>query len=305
MKNKILVTGGHGLVGSEFIGENYYKPTSKEYDLKDKDQTYRLMLKGFDGVIHCAAKVGGVGGNMNYKGEFFYDNIMMNTNVIEGARLSKVKNLVSFLSTCVFPDQVDYPLTEKKIHLGPPHFSNDAYAYAKRMADIQIRSYREQYGLNYKTVIPSNIYGPKDNYDIINGHVLPSLIHKCYLARENKTPLMIWGSGKPLREFIFSKDVAKLTEWVLHNYNETEPIILSTSEEISIKEIVNIVTELMNFKGEVKFDSTKPDGQFRKPSDNSKIKNYLPDFKFTPIYDGLKETIEYFEKNYNVIRKNG
>jgi len=263
------------------------------------------MLKGFDGVIHCAAKVGGVGGNMNYKGEFFYDNIMMNTNVIEGARLSKVKNLVSFLSTCVFPDQVDYPLTEKKIHLGPPHFSNDAYAYAKRMADIQIRSYREQYGLNYKTVIPSNIYGPKDNYDIINGHVLPSLIHKCYLARENKTPLMIWGSGKPLREFIFSKDVAKLTEWVLHNYNETEPIILSTSEEISIKEIVNIVTELMNFKGEVKFDSTKPDGQFRKPSDNSKIKNYLPDFKFTPIYDGLKETIEYFEKNYNVIRKNG
>ena len=303
MENKILVTGGHGLVGSEFISEQYFKPTSKDYDLRKREDTNRLMIKQFDSVIHCAAKVGGVGGNINYKGEFFYDNIMMNTNVIEGSRLSKVKNLVAFLSTCVFPDQVEYPLTEKKIHLGPPHFSNDAYAYAKRMTDIQIRSYKEQYGLNYKSVIPCNIYGPNDNYDIVNGHVLPSLIHKCYLARENKTPLTIWGSGKPLREFIFSKDVVKLTEWVLYNYNENEPIILSTSEEISIGDVVYMIVEIMNFKGEIIFDSSKPDGQFRKPSDNSKIKNYLPDFKFTPLYEGLKETIEYFEKNYTIIRK--
>lgn len=305
MENKILVTGGNGLVGSEFVGNHFFKPSSKDFDLRDKDQTIRLMLKGFDSVIHCAAKVGGVGANMNYKGEFFYDNIMMNTNIIEASRMSGVKNLVAFLSTCIFPDQVEYPLTEKKVHMGPPHFSNDAYAYAKRMTDVQIRSYKEQYGLNYKSVIPSNIYGPNDNYDTINGHVLPSLIHKCYLARENKTPLTIWGSGKPLREFIYSKDVAKLTEWVLHNYNENEPIILSTSEENSIKDVVDIIVELMNFKGEVIFDSSKPDGQFRKPSDNSKIKNYLPYFEFTPLYDGLKQTIEYFEKNYNVIRKNG
>jgi len=305
MENKILVTGGNGLVGSEFIGEQYFKPSSKDYDLTDRDQTYRLMLKGFDSVVHCAAKVGGLGSNMKYKGDFFYQNVMMNTNIIEGARLSKVKNLVAFLSTCVFPDNVEYPLTEKKIHLGPPHFSNDAYAHAKRMVDVQIKAYREQYGLNYKSVIPSNIYGPNDNYDLINGHVVPSLIHKCYLARENKTDLMIWGTGQPLREFIYSKDVAKLTEWVLTNYNENEPIILSTSDEISIKDVVGIIVELMNFKGNVVFDSTKPDGQFRKPSDNSKIKEYLPNFQFTPIYEGLKETIEYFEKNYNVVRKNG
>jgi GDP-L-fucose synthase len=303
MKNKILVTGGNGLVGSEFVGDQYFKPSSKLYDLRRTEDTNRLMLKDFDSIIHCAAKVGGVGGNMNFKGDFFYDNIMMNTNIIEGARMSGVKNLVAFLSTCVFPDNVEYPLTESKIHLGPPHTSNDAYAYAKRMTDIQIRTYREQYGLNYKSVIPCNIYGPNDNYDIINGHVLPSLIHKCYLARENKTPLSIWGSGKPLREFIFSKDVAKLTEWVLENYNEDEPIILSTSEEISIMDMVSIIVELMNFKGNVKWNSDKPDGQFRKPSDNSKIKNYLPNFKFTPLYDGLKETIEYFEKNFNLVRK--
>ena len=305
MENKILVTGGNGLVGSEFVGNQYFKPSSKDYNLTDREQTYRLMIKGFDSVIHCAAKVGGLGSNMKYKGDFFYQNVMMNTNIIEGARLSKVKNLVAFLSTCVFPDNVEYPLTEKKIHMGPPHFSNDAYAHAKRMVDVQIKAYREQYGLNYKSVIPSNIYGPNDNYDLINGHVIPSLIHKCYLARENKTDLMIWGTGQPLREFIYSKDVAKLTEWVLNHYNEDEPIILSTSDEISIKDVVGIIVELMNYKGNVVFDSTKPDGQFRKPSDNSKIKEYLPNFQFTPIYEGLKETIEYFEKNYNVVRKNG
>jgi len=303
MENKILVTGGYGLVGSEFIGAQFYKPTSKQFDLVKTEDTNRLMLKQFDGVIHCAGKVGGIGGNMNFKGEFFYDNIMMNTNIIEGARLTKVKNLVCFLSTCIFPDKTEYPLTESKIHLGPPHFSNNAYAYAKRMADVQIRAYKEQYDLNYKSVIPTNIYGPNDNYNLENGHVIPSLIHKCFLARENKTDFIVWGSGNPMREFIFSRDVAKLTEWVLHNYNENEPIILSTSDEISIKSVVDIIVELMNFKGNVIFDDTKPDGQFRKPSDNSKIKSYLPNFEFTPLYDGLKETIEFFESNYNFIRK--
>jgi len=299
---RILVTGGNGLVGTQFDAEYAYF-SSKDCDLRNTIQTENLFKDDWDAVIHCAAKVGGLGGNMKHKGEFFYDNIMINTNVIESARKFGVKSLVAFLSTCVFPDDVEYPLTEKKIHLGPPHTSNDAYAYAKRMADIQIRSYREQYGLNYKSVIPTNIYGPHDNFDIENGHVVPSLIHKCYIAKETKTPLIIWGSGKPLREFIFSKDVAKLTEWVLHNYNEDEPIILSTSEEISIKEVVEIIIELMNFKGEVKWDKDKPDGQFRKPSNNSKIKHYLPDFKFTPLYEGLKETIQWFENNYINIRK--
>jgi GDP-L-fucose synthase len=304
MENKILVTGGYGLVGSEFNKKNYIPVSSSEVDLRSRDEVDRVFKTiNVDGVIHCAAKVGGVGGNMKYKGEFFYDNIMINTNVIESARVNGIKNLVAFLSTCIFPNNIDYPLTESKIHLGPPHSSNDAYAYAKRMTDIQIRAYKEQYDLNYKSVIPTNIYGPNDNYNLENGHVIPSLIHKCFLARENKTEFTVWGSGEPLREFIFSQDVARLTEWVLENYNEPEPIILSTSDEISIKEIVSIITELMNYKGKVFFDKSKPDGQFRKPSDNSKIKLYLPDFKFTPIYEGLKTTIDYFENNYKIIRK--
>lgn len=309
---RLLITGANGLVGSQFTGD-VIAITSKVGDLRESKvvdsiidfytDKERQKEYAVDKIIHCAAKVGGVGGNMKYKGEFFYDNIMINTNIIESARKHGVKKLVAFLSTCVFPNDVEYPLTESKIHLGAPHFSNDAYVYAKRMAEVQIRAYREQYGLNYTSVIPTNIYGPNDNFDIENGHVIPSLIHKCYMARENNTDLVIWGSGKPLREFIYSKDVAELALWVLENYNEPEPIILSTSEEISIKDVVSVIVEAMNFKGNVIFDKTKPDGQFRKPSDNSKLMSYLPDFKFTPFDVGIKETVEWFEKNYPNIKQ--
>jgi len=304
MKNNLdtLVTGGRGLVGSSLSGD--INRVGSEFDLRDKAVTDKLFSDlSPKNVIHCAARVGGLGGNMNHKGEFFYDNIMMNTNVIESCRIHNVKKLVCFLSTCVFPNDVEYPLTEKKIHLGPPHNTNDSYSYAKRMAEVQIRAYREQYGLNYVTVIPTNIYGPNDNFDLDNGHVVPSLIHKCYLAKKNNTPFKIWGSGKPLREFIFSKDVAKLTEWVLDNYESDEPLILSTSEEVSIKDVVNLIVKHMSFTGEIIWESDKPDGQFRKPSDNSKLLSHLPEFKFTSLDDGLKETIEWFVKNYENCRK--
>ena len=309
--SKLLITGGSGLVGSEFKNSSILI-NSKICDLritKDVDTLFANLTDQSQGqdtvdrVIHCAAKVGGVSANMKYKGDFFYENIMINTNVIEACRKFGVKKLVSFLSTCVFPDKIDYPLTEAKIHLGPPHTSNDAYAYAKRMADIQIRSYREQYGLNYKSVIPCNVYGPNDNYDLENSHVLPAIIHKCYLAKKNNSPLTIWGNGESLREFIFSKDVAFLSEWVLENYDEEEPIILSSSEEVSIKQLVNLVVELMEFEGEVIWDESKPNGQYRKPSDNSKIKKYLPNFEFTSLREGLKETIDFVKNNYSLIRK--
>lgn len=312
MNNRILVTGSNGLVGSQFKGD-IIPVSSNEYDLRNRSHVDDLfdyytnesihpsyIVKK---VIHCAARVGGLGGNMNHKGEYFYDNIMINTNVIESARKHGIEKLVCFLSTCVFPDNIEYPLTEKKIHLGEPHSSNYPYAYAKRMADVQIRAYKEQYGLNYVCVIPTNIFGIKDNFDIVNGHVIPTLIHKCYLARENKTDLVLWGDGTPLREFIYSKDVADLTLWILDNYNDVEPIILSPSTEISIKDVVGLIVEYMNFKGNVIWDTTKPNGQYRKPSDNSKLKSLLPDFKFTPIEVGLKETVEWFEANYNTLRK--
>ena len=309
---KLLVTGASGLVGSQFE-DDIISISSKVCDLRDSKAVDRVFsfytdkeIQGeyvVDRVIHCAGKVGGLGGNMNHKGEFFYDNIMINTNVIEACRKYGIKKLVCFLSTCIFPANVEYPLTEDKIHLSPPHFTNDAYAYAKRMADIQIKVYNEQYGLKYTSVIPTNIYGINDNFDLDNGHVIPMLIHKCYLAKKNKTDFVIWGSGKPRREFIYNKDVAKLTKWVLEEYNEVEPIILSPSTEISIKELVYMIAKEMDFDGNIMFDETKPDGQFRKPTDNSKLMSYLPDFEFTPIEIGLKETIKWFNENHNTIRK--
>ena len=302
-KNKTIVTGGSGLVGSHFIGEEYSKPTSKNIDLRDPKSVEKMMeIYRPTNIIHCAAKVGGIMGNMNHKGEFFYDNIMINTNVIEASRKFGVEKLIVFLSTCVFPDNVEYPLTESKIHLGPPHTSNDAYAYAKRMADVQVRAYKEQYGLQYTCVIPTNIYGPHDNFDIENGHVIPSLIHKCYLAKLNNEPFYVWGSGKPLREFIHSRDVANITKWILDNYEGNEPIILSTSEEISIKDVVQMIADAFEFDGQIIWMDDKPDGQFRKPSDNSKLKSLMPDYKFIPLQEGIKETVKWFDRNYETVR---
>lgn len=294
---KTLVTGGYGLVGSTI---NADVKIGREYDLRNQQDVQNMFeIHKPTHVIHCAARVGGVGGNMKYKGEYFYDNIMINTNVIEQARLSGVQRLVNFLSVCVYPDNVEYPLTENKIHIGEPHFSNDAYAYAKRMSDIQIRAYRQQYGINYTSIIPTNVYGPRDNFSIEEGHVIPMLIHKMYLAQRNNTDFVVWGNGKSLREFIFSKDLGKIAEWVLNEYMETEPIIASTSQEISIGDLVDLLVNAFNFKGNVIFDTSKPNGQFRRPSDNSKLRNYLKDFQFTPIEVGIKETVEWFQNHYD------
>jgi len=301
MNKKTLVTGGYGLVGSALHADTRI---GHEIDLRDPSQVDQMFEQHTPThVIHCAAKVGGVGGNMSYKGDYFFDNIMMNTNVIEYARRHGVKSLVNFLSVCVFPDDVEYPLTEDKIHLGQPHHSNNAYAYAKRMSDIQIMAYREQYGINYTSVIPTNIFGPKDNFSLVHGHVIPMLIHKLYTAQRDNTDFVVWGSGKARREFIFSKDLAKMVEFVSDNYTESSPIILSTSEEISISEVVGVLVELFNFKGNVIFDTSKPEGQYRRPSDNSKIKSYMPNFKFTPFEVAMKETVEWFRENYETARK--
>lgn len=298
---KVLVTGGNGLVGSALDAD---VRIGREIDLRDPHQTLELFkYHQPTHVIHCAAKVGGVGGNMSHKGEYFYDNIMMNTNVIESARLVNVQRLVNFLSVCIFPDDVEYPLTEQKIHLGKPHFSNDAYAYAKRMSDVQINAYREQYGINYTSVIPTNIYGPNDNFSLVHGHVIPMLMHKLYLAQRDNTDFVVWGSGKAKREFIYSKDLGRLVTWVLDEYMEPEPIILSTAEEVSIADLVDILVQSFYFKGRVIFDTSKPEGQYRRPSDISKVKHYLPDFQFTPMETAIRDTVEWFINNYESARK--
>jgi GDP-L-fucose synthase len=301
---KILITGGTGLVGSRFIGEDYIKIGSKDINLLNQNSIGDFLKnKEIEGVIHCAARVGGVKGNMTYPGEFTYENLKINTGIIEEARKAGIRKMISFSSTCVFPDKVEYPLTPSKIHLGPPHSSNYGYAYAKRMAEIQMQSYREQYGVNYFSVIPCNIYGPADNYNLEDGHVLPSIVHKFYLANTEGSDVTIWGSGNPLREFIFSEDVAKLTKILFDNYTGGTPVIISSGKEISIKKVVDIIAREFNFKGKIIWDLDKPEGQFRKPSDNSVIRSIAPDFEFTPIEEGIQKSVKWFKENYPNIRK--
>jgi len=304
--SKILVTGGTGLVGSRFIGDDYIKVGSKDINLLNQNSIEGFLKdkdEDIDGIIHCAARVGGVKGNMTYPGEFTYENLKMNTGIIEEARKAGIKKMIAFSSTCVFPDKVEYPLTPDKIHSGPPHPSNYGYAYAKRMAEIQMQSYREQYGVNYFSVIPCNIYGPADNYNLEDGHVLPSLIHKFHLADISGSDVTIWGSGSPLREFIFSEDVAKLTRILFDDYTKGTPVIISSGNEISIKDVVEIIAREFNFKGNIIWDRDKPEGQFRKPSDNSVIRSIASDFKFTPIEEGIHESVKWFKENYPNLRK--
>jgi GDP-L-fucose synthase len=300
--NKLLITGGSGLVGSEF--SQGVKLSSKDGDLTNFNETQKLFEKYKPNyVVHTAARVGGVGANINYAGDFFKENILINTNVLEAAKNTGVKRLVSFMSTCIFPDRVKYPLREEYLHLGEPHKSNFAYAYAKRMLDIQNRAYNKQFGIDYFSVIPTNIYGLNDNYNLQNSHVAPALIHKCYLAMKNKTNLEVWGSGKPLREFVFARDVAKICELLLKNYQGNDPVIISNSDEISIKDLVELICDIFKFQGKIIWLSDKPDGQYRKPTDTGKLKSILPCFEFTKIEDGLRETIEYFIENYESVRR--
>ena len=195
----------------------------------------------------------------------------MNTNVLEACRLVKVEKLVSFLSTCIFPDKVEYPLTEDKIHFGAPHSSNYGYAYAKRMLDVQSRAYRKQYGCNFITAIPNNLFGENDNFDLENSHVVPAMIRKMYEAKLNDEDVTLWGDGSPLREFTYSKDLAEILLFLLEHYDEEGPINVGNTNEISIKEVAETIAGILDFKGQIVWDITKPKGQFRKPSDNSKL----------------------------------
>jgi GDP-L-fucose synthase len=258
-----------------------------------------------DLVIHLAACVGGLFKNINYKVDMYEKNIMINYNVLKTCHDYKVNKVVSCLSTCIFPDKTTYPINEDMLHNGPPHSSNDAYAYAKRMLEIQSKAYQEQYGDNFICVIPTNIYGDNDNYSIKDGHVIPALIHKCYLAKQENKPFVVCGSGKPLRQFIYSLDLAKLIMWSLLEYNEKDSIILSVNEmdEISIEEIARKIAREFDYEHQLVFDTSYSDGQYKKTADNSKLVNLYSDFEFTNINAGIQNTVQWFKNNYLSIRK--
>jgi len=306
--DRILVTGSGGLVGkaiqsiSNSFNYEFFWCTRYDADLtreEDVRSLYRQVKPDY--VIHTAAKVGGIGANLASPADFYYQNILMNSFMIHYAQIFGVKKLIAFSSVCSFPDNIPI-LKEEFQHTGEPFRANFAYGYAKRMVDIQIQAYRIQHKTNYCSLVPVNIYGPDDQFNLQNGHVVPCIIHKCFLAKQNNEPLVLWGDGSSLREFIFSQDLAKLTMDILQTELKFDRIIVADNIEVSIKDLVNMICELMDFKGEVVWDTTKPNGQYRRPSDTSLLKDVSPNFQFTPLKDGLKQTIEWFEKNYPNVR---
>ncbi|EPT00527.1 hypothetical protein FOMPIDRAFT_1030383 [Fomitopsis schrenkii] len=318
----ILVTGGTGLVGKALqhvletepeatrfgkrSGERWVFVNSKEADLRDPAQT-RVLFERYKPthVIHLAAIVGGVYINMKRNLTFLRDNILINDNVLHTSHAFGVQKVISCLSTCVFPDRVTYPLDESKIHLGPPHPSNFGYSHAKRLVDVQNRAYNEQFGCNFTSAIPTSIFGPHDNFELESAHVIPALIHRCFLAQRSGTPFVVGGTGKPLRQFIYSRDLAKLFIWQLREYDSVEPVILSVGEEqeISIKTLADAVVRAMDFKGEYVFDATQAEGQFRKPASNKKLMSLIGDFESTPFDGALDETVQWFLTHHEQARK--
>jgi len=313
MSMKILVTGGFGLVGQAIQSiKNMYENytfifiSSKDCDLTNITQTQELFenIKP-DYVVHLAAFVGGLFKNIKYKVEMYEKNILINHNILKCCHDYKVKKVVSCLSTCIFPDKTTYPINETMLHDSPPHNSNYCYAYAKRMLEIQSKAYQQQYGDNFICVIPTNIYGEYDNFSLDDGHVIPALIHKCYNAKKNKEKFVICGTGKPLRQFIYSKDLARLMMWSLLEYKEKDSIILSVGEkdEVTIKQVGIEIAKQFNYEHMTEFDKSYPDGQFKKTADNSKLMNLNNNFSFTKIEDGIKLTIDWFIKHYDECRK--
>lgn len=307
-EDKILVTGGSGMIGYSLKWGYVYGNSipnakfvaSKDYDLRDPLQVDAMMSKYTpDAIIHLAAKVGGVKANMENLGDFFRDNVLINTNVLEYSRKHNVKKVVSVLSTCIYPDSVSYPLIETDIHNGPPHKSNYAYAYAKRMLDVQSRAYREQYGCNFITAVANNLYGENDFYDLENSHVIPAITRKMYEAKLKKENVTLWGAGTPLREFTYSGDMAELLLFLLDNYDGANPINVGNVQEVSIKDAAEMISEFIGFDQKIIWDTSKPEGQYRKPSSNKNLVDIgWSQDRYTTLRGGLKKTCEWFLENY-------
>jgi GDP-L-fucose synthase len=311
----VLISGGSGLVGSsikELINSVSSKNTheyvflsSKECDLRDSVACERLFSDGkFDIVIHLANVVAGLYGNINNNYTMLIDNLKINTNILEFCKKYKVKRLVNILSTCVFGNDLKYPLTSNQMYDKIPDSSNEGYSYSKRLLATGSKLLTTCSDIEIVSLIPTNIFGKYDNFNIDNGHVFPVLIAKTFNAEKN---LIIKGTGSCYRQFIYAGDFAKI---ILHFVDcklekQFNQLIVGppVKDEITIKELINKIVKEFDFNGNIIYDSSFPEGQHKKTVDDSELLEYIPDFKFTPLEESLKETVDYFKQNYETVRK--
>ena len=305
---EILVTGGSGLVGSALrkICSKAAYVNRQDADLTDLCQVRNLFKKlRPQKVIHLAAKVAGVKTNAAKNADMFTINAQINTNVLQVAQEFKIKKLVTTLSNCVFQENPPQPPTEAQIHLLMPYQGHLGYGYAKRMLDLQIHLLRQQYNCRFTSITPVTIFGPNDNWNFSESHVVGSLIHKCYLAKKNKTALDVWGSGRAIRQFVYSQDIARILLKVLEEYDDQETIIIAPNGGVSIKDLAKTIAKVMDFQGPIHFDAAQPEGELIRVLSHDKFKRLFPDFKFTPLEEALGPTAQWFVQNVSELNKIG
>lgn len=275
-------------------------PEFPKIDLRKFDDC-RRVVEGQDIVIHLAARVGGIGLNREKPGELFYDNLIMGAQLMEAARLAKVKKFVALGTVCAYPKFTPAPFQENDLWNGYPEETNAPYGLAKKMLLVQAQAYRNQYGFNAITLFPVNLYGPGDNFEYNSSHVIPALIRKVYEAKkENKSYIEVWGTEKATREFLYVKDAAVGIILATAKYNKAEPVNLGSGREISIKDLAITICRLMDFEGEIRWDSSKPDGQPRRLLDVSRAKKEFGFQAETDFEKGLEETIEWYKNTISL-----
>jgi len=300
---KVLVTGGGGFVG-KFVTQELKKvgaskifvPRSRDYDLREKEACQRVV-KNQDLVIHLAANVGGIGYNRENPASLFYDNIMMGTQLMEEARKAGVKKFVAMGTVCAYPKFAPIPFGEKSLWEGYPEETNAPYGLAKKMQLVQAQAYRQQYGFNAIYLLPVNLYGPGDKFDPAQSHVIPALIKKAVDAKERGDKfLVVWGTGKATREFLYVEDAARAIVLAAEKYNQPEPVNIGSGMEISIKDLAELIKELVGYQGKIVWDKTKPDGQPRRCLDTSRAEKEFDFRAKTDFREGLKRTIDWYKK---------
>jgi GDP-L-fucose synthase len=307
LKNKrIVVTGGAGFLGQHVVKKLKEKgyseiliPRSKEYNLITESGITKMFNDmNPDYIIHLAAVVGGIGANRENPGKYFYDNLMMGTQLMEQSRLFGVKKFVAIGTICAYPKYTTVPFSEKDLWLGYPEETNAPYGLAKKMMLVQSQAYRDQYNFNSINLLPVNLYGPQDNFDPNTSHVIPALVKKCIDAkREGVASISVWGTGNATREFLYVEDAAEGIILAAENYDKSDPINLGAGYEISIKNLVEKIVHMTGFEGEIIWDSSKPDGQPRRSLDTTRAEEEFGFISKTNFDKGLKATIDWYMTN--------